>query len=339
VKGNLIRLAVLLVVTAVLAVVLTSLAANVKLRDSTSYQAIFENVSGLTAGQEVRIAGVDVGRVRRVQISSPRTVLVSFDVESSLPVMAGSNAIVRYKDLIGDRYLEIADGPGPLERLAPGGLIPQNQTHPAVDLDELFNGFRPLFEGITPDQVNMLSSELIGVFQGQSGTMDSLIRDIGSLTTTLADRDEVIGQVIDNLDSVLGTVAQRDGQLSNLIVQVQELASGLADNRREIGTSINSIGELTAVTSDVLREARPSLKGTVAQLGRTAEVLDRKRANLDEALRLLPPAYQTLGRLGAYANTFNFYICALTLRVTGPDGRPIETPELVSQAERCQFRK
>lgn len=335
--GSLIKLTVLLSVAALLTAVLTTVAGDLKIRDTVRYRAAFSEVSGLAAGEQVRIAGVDVGRVQDVRVTAPDTVEVAFDVDASLPVMVGSRAIVRYKNLVGDRYLEVADGPGPANRLEPDGLIPRMQTQPALDLDELYNGFKPLFEGLAPEQINALSSQLIAVLQGQSGTVESLLGDIGSLTTTLADRDQVIGQVVDNLNAVLATVGERDRELSDLIVAMQELATGLADDRERIGTSIQGVADLTGTLAGVVDEVRPPLQGSVAELGRTAGVLERKRADLDEALRLLPPAYGKLGRVGLYANTFNFYICGLALRVTGPDGRAIETPEIVSQAERCQF--
>src|SRR5213078_4445270 len=100
------------------------------------------------------------------------------------------------------------------QTLKQNALIPLVQTKPALDLTILFGGFQPLLQALSPQDVNRVSYEIIQVFQGEGGTVESLLSHVASLTSSLADKDAVIGSVIDNLTKVLGTVAARDQQLN-----------------------------------------------------------------------------------------------------------------------------
>lgn len=122
---------------------------------------------------------------------------------------------MRYENLIGDRYLSLEQGAGSVRTLQPGQTIPLTRTQPALDVDALIGGFRPLFRALDPDQVNALSGELLKVFQGQGGTIASVLAQTSALTTTLAGRDELIGQVITNLNTVLGTFSTRDREFGH----------------------------------------------------------------------------------------------------------------------------
>src|SRR5205807_7105151 len=127
---------------------------------------------------------------------------------------------IKYRNLVGQRYIALDAAPGsPGAMLPADGVIPLDRTKPALDLTALFNGFKPLFQALSPDDVNKLSYEIIQVLQGEGGTMDSLLAHTASLTTAIASKDKVIGQVIDNLTAVLGTISQRGPELPNLIDQ------------------------------------------------------------------------------------------------------------------------
>src|SRR6195952_2817929 len=202
----------------------------------TTYSAVFTNVSGLKGGNFVRIAGVEVGKVKDMTLHRDGTVTVVFAIDKKLNLTEGTEAAVRYENLIGDRYLSLEEGPGSVRRLQPGETIPLARTSPALDVDALIGGFRPLFRALDPDQVNALSGELLKVFQGQGGTVSSVLAQTSALTTTLAGRDQLIGQVITNLDTVLGTFAARDDQFSDGLDKLSTLTQGLAERKSDITT-------------------------------------------------------------------------------------------------------
>ena len=154
------------------------------------------------------------------------------------------------------------------KRLASGGTIPVSHTTPALNLTELFNGFQPLFQALTPSEVNQLSLNLVKVLQGEGGTIGSLMSNTASLTNALADRDELIGQVIDNLSAMLKTVDDRHAQLSELVVQLKDWMTNLSHDRKAIGASVANLSGLTAEVAKLLTLGRPYIKADVAQLRR-----------------------------------------------------------------------
>ena len=146
-----------------------------RFQDEKVYNAHFANVSGLRNGNFVRIAGVEVGKVKKIALQPDSTLHVEFSVTPSAVLTEGTRAVIRYDDLIGGRFLALEEGAGGVKRLRPGDTIPLSQTEPALDLDALIGGFRPLFRALNPDQVNALSGQLIAAFQGQGATISSFL--------------------------------------------------------------------------------------------------------------------------------------------------------------------
>ena len=281
--GALVKFLSLTVVVALATTVLALTIANASGGDRLAYTARFTDAAGLLPGDDVRIAGVVVGAVDDVQIVDRRVAQVSFTVDQAQALPASVTASILYKNLIGQRFLALAQGTGPTgETLPAGGTIPEDRTRPPLNLTTLFNGFKPLFTALDPQQVNQLSFEIVQVLQGQGGTVQSLLASTSSLTNTLADRDEVIGQVIDNLNGVLDTVNARDQRLSELVASLQALVSGLAEDRRPIGDAIVSVGRLTQVTSGLLDDARPALKDDIARLGDLSDLLNASEPKLEQ---------------------------------------------------------
>jgi phospholipid/cholesterol/gamma-HCH transport system substrate-binding protein len=335
-RGPIFKLGLFLALSGAVATYLAIVLGNISFADTHDYHAIFTDVSGLKSGSPVRIAGVDVGEVDGVSIYHGDQVKVDFDVDRSIALGAATTATVRYKNLIGDRYLELSDGSDTLHTLASGATIPASRTSPALDLDTLLNGFKPLFTGLDPTQINAVSNEIIQVFQGESGTVTSLLSTVASLTSTLANRDQLIGSVITNLNGALSAISDHGADLDILISQVQQLVSGLAADRNPIGDAIVHINDLATSTAGLLTTVRPDLKDDVAQLGKLATTLDAGSDTLTYVLNRLPKAYQVLARLGAYGNFFNFYLCSTNFRITLPNGKVYETPPNYNKAARCK---
>src|SRR6201995_907050 len=175
---------------------------------TTSYAAEFNNVSGLRAGQFVRASGVEIGKVKDIKlIEGGHRVRVEFNVDHSVPLYQSTTAQVRYLNLIGDRYVELKRGEeqGDDRVLPAGGFIPLSRTSPALDLDALIGGFKPLFRALDPDKVNTIASAIITVFQGQGGTINDILDQTAQATSRSAERDQASGDVVKNLNIVLDT--------------------------------------------------------------------------------------------------------------------------------------
>lgn len=330
-RGLLIKVLTLVVVCALMGGVLVVIFDNLQFQPQHTYRAYFTDVSGLVGGDDVRAAGVNVGRVQSVTLEADNQVLVTFTASDAVPVTRDTTLTVRYQDLIGDMYLAVNQPTSPAPALTAGEIIPASQTQPALSLDALFNGFQPLFQGLQPAQVNELSAELIDILQGEGGTIDGLLATVGSLTSTLADRSQVIDEVIGNLNAVLASVSQHDTQLSALITQLQQLISGLAADRNTIGNSFGDIASVSDTLAGLLENARPDISGTVTQVDRLATVLNDDSATINDDLNTLPQVYQAMSRQGLYGQFFNFYLCGIEIRLTGAT-----IPMITSEAQRCQ---
>jgi len=301
----------------------------------TPYSAVFTNVSGLKGGNFVRIAGVEVGKIRRLTPHKDGTVTVDFAVDKNQPLTEGTRAVVRYENLIGDRYLALEEGPGSVRPLAPGATIPVQRTSPALDVDALIGGFRPLFRALDPEQVNALSGQLLRVFQGQGGTMSSILAQTSALTTTLADRDQLIGEVITNLNTVLGTFAARDNEFAQGLDKLSALVKGLSDRKSDVSTGLAYINAAAGSVSDLLTTAREPIRQTVVQTDRFAGQVMADAGYVDDLLKTLPDAYQILARNGLYGDYFGFYLCDAILKLNGKGGQPVYVKLAGQDSGRC----
>jgi phospholipid/cholesterol/gamma-HCH transport system substrate-binding protein len=333
--GTIVRVALFTAICLIFTFILVTVFGQFRFDSRTSFHAVFSNVSGLKGGNFVRIAGVEVGKVQNMTLNKDGTVMVDFAIDKGLKLTEGTKAAVRYENLIGDRYLSLENGPGPVRLLQPGETIPLTRTSPALDVDALIGGFRPLFRALDPDQVNALSGELLKVFQGQGGTISSVLAQTSALTTTLAGRDELIGQVITNLNTVLGTFGKRDKEFSEGLDKLSQLAQGLADRRTDITTGTAYINEAASSVADLLTAARPPIKDFVTQGDRAAGQIMADHDFVDNLVKTLPDAYQILARQGLYGDYFGFYLCDAILKVNGKGGQPVFIKLAGQDSGRC----
>jgi phospholipid/cholesterol/gamma-HCH transport system substrate-binding protein len=303
-----------------------------------TYKAEFTNVTGLENGQFVRIAGVEVGKVKNISIQPDNNVLVEFTADPSVVLTQGSRAVIRYADLIGGRYLALQEGPGDTRKLNPGKTIPLANTSPALDLDALIGGFRPLFRALDPDQVNTLTGQLIKAFEGQGDTIESFFTQTAALTNTLADRDKLIGQVIVNLNTVLGSLGDQSTQFAKAVDSLSQLVSTLAGRRQDITNTVAYANAAAGSITDLLARARPPITKVVHETDRTAGTVLADKDYFDDILKTLPDAYQILGRQGLYGDYFSFYLCDVVLKLNGKGGQPVYVKLAGQSSGRCAPR-
>jgi phospholipid/cholesterol/gamma-HCH transport system substrate-binding protein len=312
--GPLIKSIIFILVTGLATAILGLSIANTSVTNSVSYNAIFSDATGVIVGSDVDIAGVRVGQVNQVSVVDRDLALVNFSVQSGRQLPVSVTATIKYLNLVGQRYIDLAQGAGPVDQtLSAGATIPLSQTTPALNLTDLFNGFQPLFSALSPSTVNQLSGELIQILQGEGGNVESLIASIGSLTTTLAAKNQVIDDVIDNLNAVLKTVNSRGSELSDLITTLQELVSGLAADRQPIGNAISAISSLTSSVANLLQVSRPPLKQDIIQLGRLSGNLAAATPTVNTFLEDLPLKMSDIARLASYGSWLNFFMCDAAL--------------------------
>ncbi|MEJ7773821.1 MAG: MCE family protein [Nocardioidaceae bacterium] len=334
--SDLVKLVIFIIVTTLATGVLVAIIGNLTFAPSREYKAEFVDATGVVKGDDVRIAGVKVGTVKSIEIVDRTRALVTFDVAEETPLTEATNASIRYRNLVGQRYISLTQEIGDTTELEDGATIPVSQTSPALDLTVLFNGFKPLFVALSPDDINKLSYEIVQVFQGEGGTVEGLLASTASVTSTLASRDEVIGSLLTNLDTVLADLADRDDQLTSLIRSFRTFVSGLKNDREAILSSLDQISELSVQTAGLVKGIRPDFVEDIKQLRRFAANTNRNKAELDRALQVLPIKLNKVGRTAIYGSFFNFYLCNFSGKIRLPADITVPVSYAVG-AERCDL--
>ena len=326
-RSSLVKFLVFVAATLLATGTLAATIANIQFGDKATYTAVFNDVTGLANGQEVRIAGVRVGEVTGIKVARDRVHAdVQLKVLRTSVLTQGTKATIKYRNLVGERYIALTQEVGGAQPLKDGATIGLDHTQSALDLTVLFNGFKPLFAALSPKDVNELSGNIISVLQGEGGNINSLLAKTASLTSTLADRDEVIGRTISNLNTVLGTVDEHDAALKELIDQLQRFISGLAADRQTIGASLTNINSLTGETADLLAVTRPSIKTDISSLRQLATGLNKpsNTATFEKFLSTSPGKISTITRTATYGSWFNFYLCDFSGTIKLPAGPPVK---------------
>jgi phospholipid/cholesterol/gamma-HCH transport system substrate-binding protein len=303
---------------------------------TNGYSAVFNDASRLKSGDTVRIAGIRVGTVDDVSLQPDRKVLVKFDADRSIRLTTGTKAAIRYLNLVGDRYMELVDTPDSTRIMPAGSQIPVDRTSPALDLDLLLGGLKPVIQGLNPQDVNSLTASLVQILQGQGGTLESLFSKSSSFTNSLADNNQVIEQLIDDLRTTLDTLSKDGNDFSGAIDKLQKLVSGLSQDRDPIGTAIESLNNGTTSLADLLGQARPSLKGVIDQTNNVATILDNDTPRFDATIQRLPNIYRKLARVGSYGAFFPYYICGVAVRASDLQGRTVQFPWIKQDTGRCR---
>jgi phospholipid/cholesterol/gamma-HCH transport system substrate-binding protein len=289
---------------------------NTNFRPMSSYHAMFSDVSGLRAGDTVRVAGVVSGRVTAVDLHG-FDVDVSFSVSHDQTLTTTTRAVIRYETLLGQRYLALVPGAAGGAPLQAGATIAKTHTMPALDLTSLLNGFQPLFSALAPKQINELMGSIVQVLQGEAGATTDLVSQLASLTGDLADRQRVIGAVVDNLATVARTVGRHDAELDRAISRFNTIATGIADNKGALAGAIDNTTALTRTVNHLFRASQPALNTDISGIAKYSKTLAANQAVMGRVIRKLPGLLTFFTRFTSSGSWLQVYICALDTRVVG----------------------
>jgi len=337
-RGVLIRIGIFIVACLLAWALMFAEFGQIRFGGESTYKAVFSNASGLESGNFVRIAGVEVGKVKDVVVQDDGTVLVVFSVDNSVVLTEGNRAVIQYENLVGERFMALEEGAGSTKKIAPGTTIPLTRTQPALDLDALIGGFRPLFNALDPDDVNVLTGQMMAALQGQGATISSFLNQTAALTNTLADRDKLIGEVIVNLNTVLGSLGDQRGQFVKAVDSLSDLVVALRNRKADIVNGVAYASEVAGSVADLMAQTRPSLKKVVAEADRVAGIVVADSDYVNNLIETLPEAYRILNRQGLYGDFFSFYLCDIVLKLNGKGGQPVYVKIAGQQTGRCTPR-
>ncbi|WP_280235558.1 MlaD family protein [Nocardia cyriacigeorgica] len=282
-----------------------------------TYSATFSDVLGVRVGDDVRMAGVRVGRVDSIDFEPDYKARLEIRIQDRQRLTTTTKALVRYQNLIGQRYIALVPGEGDGTALEPGGHIPLERTEPSFDVSALLSGFEPLFSVLQPDQVNSLSETLIQALQGDGVSLSALITQAAELATTFGQRDEILGQVITNLSSVIAGLANRSKELETLITQARSLVDALYAEGESLKSSVDRVANSTDALVGLITQVKPDMARAQNDATSGVALLLLNGAALDQAAIELPNVLNGLARFTGYGAYANAYICRLDVSLWG----------------------
>lgn len=315
-RGTAIKFGVFSAVSILFIALLYNTMANNVSGDQVEYEAVFADVSGLRTGDDVRVAGVKVGRVQSIEVQG-RDARVGFVLAADQPLLSTTDLVIRYQNLLGQRYVSMVQDGERGTRLEEGATVPKERTSPGFDLTALLNGFRPLFAVLEPQDVNKLASTIIKVLQGEGGTVELLLRQTARLTNYLADREELFDDVVTNLTPVLDNLSGQGTQLRSTVQELTKLMDGFARNRKVFGESLGQVSDLIGTTSGLLSDARQPLAADIRKLRVLATMFAEQGDLFGDALVAFGSTVGYVGIGLSYRGALNAYLCTLEGSIAG----------------------
>lgn len=286
-RGAAVRLSVfLLVIAGCTYVIVTALQSPVK-GTTRSYSAIFSDVSGLFVGNDVRIAGVPVGKVTSIDLEDPYA-KVTFTVVDTQPVYSDTRAAVLYQDLVGQRYVGLAN-PEPLGPvLAIGSEIPLDRTTPSFDVTKLLNGFGPLFDTLDPSALNLFAQNMLRVIQGDPSGIAPVLTDIEKLSKFAKDREGLIVLLIDNLGAISDQIGGKSQQVADLIHQLELVLSKFTSQIGGIVDAVKQANRVLVPAMSILEELQATYDDNYLPIDALLHRLLPQTGQIVDVLSLLP---------------------------------------------------
>ncbi|WP_174185084.1 MCE family protein [Nocardia barduliensis] len=323
IRKPLIGFSIFAIVSVLVTVVVWNTLARIVSGDTYTYSATFSDVLGLHEGDDVRMAGVRVGKVEKIERARDANLKksvakVTFVVQRDQTIYNDTKALVRYQNLIGQRYVALAPGTAPDPApLKDNGSIPIDRTEPSFDVSGLLNGFQPLFQVLQPEQVNRLSETFIQALQGDGVSLSAFIVQAAQLATDFQRRDAILSDVITNLSGVMSGLAKRGDELETLVTQTRALIGGLYEQGQSLLASTEQIATATTSLVGMMDQIQPSLRTAQNSTSAALTLLIDNGAKLDQAAIDLPNVLSAAGRHTSEGGYANAYLCGLDLSLYG----------------------
>ncbi|MGB8403240.1 MAG: MlaD family protein [Mycobacterium sp.] len=278
-----------------------------------SYSAMFTDVSGLIVGDEVRMAGVRVGRVDSVSLDGT-VAKVGFEVQSDQVLYGNTKASVTYQNIIGQRYVGLSLGDfGDHRVLSEGAVIPIERTEPSFDISNLLNGFEPLFALLDPKQVDNVTTAVVRAMQGDTGAITTLISQTTTLAQSFAGTDQILGNVLTNLNSVVGSLDKHSTNLETTITSAKAVFKGLAQRRNELVNSLDQVSVVGQRLANVISDVQPDLDQWLARdPGFAKHFMENKQGFAYMGFNT-PLLLKGLARFSQSGSYLDIYACDLSL--------------------------
>ena len=271
----------------------------------TTYYADFSKAGGLKSGDEVRIAGVRVGKVDSIELDHGK-VKVGFKIKTDSGFGTQTGAAIKVKTLLGDMFLDLEPaGPGQLQK---GETIPESRTESPYDVVQAFSGLANTAGKIDTKQLASALTTLADLTRTTPKSFRDALDGVSRLSTNLAKKDKRINTLLKNLDTVTTTLDERDDDLVALMKDASTLFSALVERRTAIHNLLVSTRQLSQQLSSLIDRSKKDLAPALDNLEGVVGVLNKNEDNIDEMLRVMAPFYRVFTNVLGNGPWFDSYI-------------------------------
>lgn len=306
-ERNLRRTAVVGLVVTVAILGLAYLVGGAKILQRTyTVTAEFASASDVGSGDPVRVAGIEVGTVKKIQ-REPHSVRMELELNKGTELSRATRASVRLRTLLGKKYVQLAD-PGAGPRLRAGDVIPLTRTDAGTDVDEVVTSFDTSLERIDVDAMNELLRSFDKVMAGKGETVNTLLGELGTLATTVNERQADLDRLLAASSTLLGAMDDRKAQLGASVDGMSTALQALAARRAQLSDLVTGVRDLNRTLTPLIARNETRLSGVLDDVLVTAKVLDAKRARISLALDQLPDAVYRLYKVtkqGGWIQVYN----------------------------------
>jgi phospholipid/cholesterol/gamma-HCH transport system substrate-binding protein len=283
-------------------------------------KAEFTDATGLLSGDVVKAAGVAVGRVSDIEIDDG-IALVTLSINDGVELPAGLAAQIRYRNLVGQRQVNLVAPVATDEVTERGTRIPLARTEPALDLSVLFNGLRPLIRSTSPHDINVVSHALLTAFRGRSSEVESVIGNLDVLSRTVSSRDTELSSLLRDLNVVTSDLSARGGELGRTLANLNRLLAEIDSSKTDLSAALVNLNDAAVVLRRVVRKNDSNIKAEVGDIATLVDAVDDKRAALRGAIRELPAMLAAVQRVTTYGQWTNLHLINVCKDDTGKCGR------------------
>jgi len=279
--------------------------------DRTTYQAELHDVTGLVVNDEVKIAGVAVGKVTSIHIDHGRAV-VTFSIDADVELRDATQVGVRWRNVLGQKYLYLypaTEG----EVLEPGGTLPIDQAVDGADVGAFLDALGPVLQSIDPGDANAFVRALDEGLQGNEARVRGLLTDAATVSDTLGGLDTHVGSIVGNLDAVMGALAERDSAVDATLRNLASLSDDLAARNQSLESVVTDFSRVSAQLDQLVQDKRGDLDVTIDNLEAILGTLAQNRDALAETLDTLPAGVAPYHLISSYGQWFQIRVTVACL--------------------------
>jgi phospholipid/cholesterol/gamma-HCH transport system substrate-binding protein len=280
----------------------------------TTYSAEFSEASGLQKDNDVRIAGVKVGKVSDIELDGA-SVKVSFKVKDAW-LGDRTSAAIKIKTLLGQKYLSL--DPQGQNALDPGTAIPRDRTMAPYDVLDAFRGLSQTVDNIDTKQLAQSFDTISQTFANTPEDVKGALSGLSKLSDTIASRDQQLSTLLANTREVSQTLVDRDAEVQKLLTDGNKLLDELAKREEAITALLDGSRELATQLQGLIDDNSKQLDPVLAQLDQLTSMLQRNQDSLAEGIRKFAPFIRVFTNTIGNGRWFDNYICGLLLPSMGP---------------------